>query len=306
MSTSDAPFPIYKALLDEGRLGERVAAAEAALHDCHLCGRDCGIDRTERAGPCRIQDEVYVASFGPHFGEENPLRGSRGSGTIFFAGCNLHCIYCQNCDISQRVTGSATPPDALASIMLNLQERGCHNINLVSPTHVASHIVPGLALAIQAGLEIPIVYNTGGYDAPQALALMDGLVDIYMPDMKYADPDVGRRFSAAPDYPVVNQAAVREMHRQVGDLTLDARGIARRGLLVRHLVLPDGLAGTAEIAQFLAEEISPDIYINIMRQYRPAYEAWTCESLDRRITEAEYQAAIQAAKDTGLHRFSRR
>ena len=168
--SADVPFPVYKALLDEGRLGERIAEAESALHDCHLCGRDCGIDRTERAGPCRIQDEVYVASFGPHFGEEDPLRGSRGSGTIFFAGCNLHCVYCQNYDISQRVTGSVTPPDALASMMLNLQERGCHNINLVSPTHVAAHLIPGLVQAIQEGLNIPIVYNTGGYDAPQALA----------------------------------------------------------------------------------------------------------------------------------------
>jgi putative pyruvate formate lyase activating enzyme len=302
--------PIYKGLLENGELDRRVAAARAALRDCQLCGNDCHIDRTERAGPCRIGDTAHVASYGPHHGEEDVLRGRHGSGTIFFAGCNLHCVYCQNYDISQHVTGFPAPPDTLARIMLDLQAQGCHNINLVSPTHVVPHILAGLAPAIRGGLELPIVYNTGGYDAPQALALMDGVVDIYMPDVKYADAAVGQRLSRVQDYPVVNQAAVREMHRQVGDLVVDEHGIARRGLLVRHLVLPGNLAGTAEVARFLAEEISPDTYINLMDQYRPAYRARACADaatpLDRRITREEYRAAQQAAREAGLHRFDER
>ncbi len=184
-----------------------------------------------------------------------------------------------------------------------MQAQGCHNINLVSPTHVAAHLVPALALAIEAGLHVPVVYNTGGYDAPQALALMDGLVDIYMPDMKYADPDVGWQLSGVRDYPVVNRAAVREMHRQVGDLVLDERGLAVRGLLVRHLVLPERLAGTAEVARFLAAEISPNTYVNLMAQYYPAYRAHECEPLRRRITPVEVAEAECQARAAGLHRF---
>lgn len=287
-------------------LTARVAAAEAALHDCHLCGNACGIDRTARAGPCGIADVVYVASYGPHHGEEDVLRGRYGSGTIFFSGCNLHCIYCQNYDISQRVVGEPVSPAELARIMLELQAWGCHNINLVSPTHVAAHLVPALALALEAGLRVPLVYNSGGYDALQALTLMEGFIDIYMPDMKYADAAVAERLSGVRDYPAVNQAAVREMYRQVGDLVVDATGVAVRGLLVRHLILPEDLAGTAAIARFLAEEISPHTYINLMPQYYPAYRA-SCEpALRRRITAAEYAAAEQQARAAGLWRFDRR
>ncbi|MGC9397680.1 MAG: radical SAM protein [Anaerolineae bacterium] len=304
-------WPIYLALLEqEGALKARVVEARAALRDCHLCGNDCGIDRTEHVGPCRVDGTAYVASYGPHLGEEDVLRGWRGSGTIFFSGCNLHCVYCQNYDISQRPAGSPVTPEDMARIMLRLEARGCHNINLVSPTHVVPQIVLGLAVAIQAGLRLPVVYNTGGYDAPQALALMDGLVDIYMPDVKYADPDVGWRFSQVRDYPAVNRAALREMHRQVGDLVLNAQGLAQRGLLVRHLVLPGNLAGTAEVARFLAEEISTDTYVNVMAQYRPAYRAHECASddapLDRPVTREEYRAAIEAMREAGLHRFDRR
>jgi len=302
--------PLYLPLLKNGELGQRVAAAEAALHDCHLCGNDCGIDRTQRAGPCRIGATAYVSSYGPHHGEEDVLRGHYGSGTIFFSGCNLHCQYCQNDDISQRVAGRPVTPQSLAAMMLDLEQQGTHNINLVSPTHVVPQIIMGLAVAIQAGLRLPIVYNTGGYDAPQALGLMDGLIDIYMPDMKYADAAIGQQLSLVRDYPAVNQAAVKEMHRQVGDLVVDERGIARRGLLIRHLVLPGGLAGTADIARFLAEAISPETYINIMPQYYPSYKAWDCASdaipLDRRLTPAEYAAAVQQARETGLHRFDER
>ena len=284
----------------------RLAAAEAALRACRLCGKLCGIDRRARAGPCGIADVMVVASYGPHHGEEDVLRGRYGSGTIFFSGCNLHCVYCQNYDISQRVVGDPTTPEDLARMMLELQALGCHNINLVSPTHVAAHLVPALALAFERGLRLPIVYNSGGYDAPQALALLDGLVDIYMPDMKYADVAVAERLSGVRDYPAVNQAAVREMHRQVGDLVVDAAGIAVRGLLIRHLVLPEGLAGTAEIARFLAQDISPTTYINLMPQYYPSYHAAREPALRRRITPAEYAAAEQAARVAGLSRFDRR
>jgi putative pyruvate formate lyase activating enzyme len=303
-------WPIYLELLEqEGALAARVAEAWNALHDCRLCGNDCGIDRTERAGPCRVGDEAYVASYGPHMGEEDVLRGWRGSGTVFFSGCNLHCVYCQNADISQRRAGDPVTPEDLARIMLRLEARGCHNINLVSPTHVVPQIVLGLAVAIRAGLRLPVVYNTGGYDAPQALALMDGLVDIYMPDMKYADADVARELSAVRDYPAVNRAALREMHRQVGDLVMDEQGLATRGLLVRHLVLPGDLAGTAAVARFLAEEISQATYVNVMAQYRPAYRARECATdnapLDRPVTREEYRAAVEAMRAAGLHRFDR-
>ncbi|MGC9350299.1 MAG: radical SAM protein [Anaerolineae bacterium] len=303
-------WPVYKQLLAEGRLDRRLAAAQAALHDCVLCGNRCHIDRTGQAGPCGIKDAVYVASYGPHMGEEDVLRGWRGSGTIFFTGCNLHCVYCQNYDISQTVSGFPVDPEALAEIMLDLQERGCHNINLVSPTHIASHIVPALSRAAQAGLEIPVVYNTGGYDAPQALQLMDGFIDIYMPDMKYADAQTAYRLSAVKDYPSVNRAAIKEMHRQVGDLEIDEDGLARRGLLVRHLVLPGGAAGTAEIARFLAEEISRDTYINVMGQYRPAYRAVACATedtpLNRPVTPSELREARRLVHEAGLHRLDNR
>jgi len=303
-------WPIYRSLVGTKELAARLAAAEAAVTDCRLCGNDCGIDRTRQAGPCGPADTLYVVSYGPHHGEERVLRGHRGSGTIFFSGCNLHCVYCQNYDISQQVTGFAVDAPGLAKVMLTLQAQGCHNINLVSPTHVASLLVPALAPAAEAGLAIPIVYNSGGYDAPQALALMDGFVDIYMPDMKYADAAIGEALSAVRDYPAVNRAAVREMHRQVGDLAVDDHGLARRGLLVRHLVLPGGLAGTAEVAGFLAEEISPDTYINVMAQYRPAYRAYECATpampLDRRVTRAEVTAAVRQARAAGLRRFDER
>lgn len=303
-------WPIYRSLVGTSELTARLVAAEAALCDCHLCGNDCGIERTRQAGPCGLADTLYVVSYGPHHGEEDVLRGYRGSGTIFFSGCNLHCVTCQNYDISQQVTGFAVDAPGLAKLMLALQAQGAHNINLVSPTHIASLLVPALALAAEAGLAIPIVYNTGGYDAPQALALMDGFVDIYMPDTKYSDAATGEMLSAVRDYPAVNRAAVREMHRQVGDLVIDDRGLARRGLLVRHLVLPGGLAGTAAVASFLADDISPDTYINVMAQYRPAYRAHECTTpampLDRRVTRGEVAAAVQQCCDAGLWRFDER
>ncbi len=305
--TDDVREPSYVALWRSGELARRVQAAYARLAACDICPRRCLANRRAgELGSCHTGEQARVSSFGPHHGEENPLRGWRGSGTIFFTRCNLHCQYCQNYDISQTDDGDAVEPEELAAIMLQLQAWGCHNINLVSPTHVVPQILAALLIAAQAGLRLPLVYNTGGYDALDTLALLDGVVDIYMPDMKYADADLGLRYSLAPDYPTVNRAAVKEMHRQVGDLQLDARGLAVRGLLVRHLVLPGGLAGTEAIVRFLATEISPHTYLNVMAQYRPAYRAGRYPELNRPISYAEYRAAVQAALDAGLHRLDER
>jgi len=239
-------------------------------------------------------------------GEEDPLRGSRGSGTIFMTRCNLRCQYCQNHDISQTDSGHEVEPEDLAAIMLELQKRGCHNINFVSPSHVVPQIMAGVLIAAQSGLSIPLVYNTGGYDSLSTLALLDGVVDIYMPDMKYADPVVAETYSKIKNYPQINQAAVMEMHRQVGDLKLDARGIATRGLLIRHLILPDNLAGTDRIVKFLSGEISQDTYLNLMDQYRPAYRAHHYPELTRRLTQAEFDKAVKMAQSAGLNRLDKR
>jgi len=298
--------PAYLTLLSSGELKHRVQAAYECLRACGLCGHGCGINRYTKTGVCHTGARAVVASFGPHFGEEDPLRGYRGSGTIFFAWCNLSCQYCQNYDISQLGHGQEVEPERVAEMMLSLQAQGCHNINLVSPTHVVPQILAALLIAAQAGLRLPLVYNTGGYDALSALELLDNVVDIYMPDMKYADERIALTYSKARDYPAVNQAAVREMHRQVGDLVLDSEGIALRGLLVRHLVLPGGLAGTADIARFLAEEISPDTYVNIMDQYRPCFKAGELPPLNRPITRFEYEQAVEQARSASLHRFDRR
>lgn len=298
--------PAYRALLRSGELEKRVEAAFEEMDACELCGRACGVDRSEETGACNTGVRAKVASYGPHLGEEDPLRGYQGSGTIFFSWCNLSCQYCQNYDISQRGHGREVKPEDLAEMMLSLEARGCHNVNLVSPSHVVAPILAALLIAAEAGLRLPLVWNTGGYDSLKTLRLLEGVVDIYMPDMKYADAAVGLKYSKVEDYPQVNQAAVKEMHRQVGDLAMDERNIAERGLLVRHLVLPEGLAGTAEIAAFLAEEVSRDTYINIMDQYRPCYRAGQLPPLDRRITREEYRAAVRQAKEAGLHRFDRR
>jgi putative pyruvate formate lyase activating enzyme len=239
-------------------------------------------------------------------GEEDPLRGRRGSGTIFFTRCNLRCQYCQNHDISQTDSGYEMKPTEIASIMLELQARGCHNINFVSPSHVVPQILASVLIAAKEGLRLPLVYNTGGYDSMASLKQLDGVIDIYMPDMKYADPTIAKRYSGIPNYPSVNQAAVREMHRQIGDLQLDGRGIATRGLLIRHLVLPENLAGTDLIVHFLAGEISPNTYLNIMDQYRPAYRAHHYPDINRRISVEEYKAAVQMALKAGLRRLDRR
>ncbi len=300
--------PAYLRLLRSGELKKRVTEAYSRLEACDICPRECGVNRRESAkgAGCRTRERALVSSYNPHFGEEAPLVGMRGSGTIFFSWCNLKCQFCQNYEISQLGEGREVEPEQLAAMMLHLQKMGCHNINFVSPTHVVPQILAGVFIAAEAGLHIPLVYNTGGYDSLKTLALLDGVFDIYMPDMKYSDETIALRLSKVKNYPAINRAAVAEMHRQVGDLYLDERGIALRGLLVRHLVLPGGLAGTAEIMRFLAEEISCNTYLNIMDQYRPCYKAYEYTELNRRITSEEYAEAVRLAQEAGLHRLDDR
>ncbi len=303
---TDHRRPAYLALVESGALLRRVEAAYRRMEACDICPHHCGVNRrADERGECRTGEQAVVSSAGPHFGEERPLVGRHGSGTIFFAWCSLRCRYCQNASISQRGEGEPVTPEALAGTMLALQRRGCHNINLVTPSHVVPQILAATQIAAERGLCIPLVYNTGGYDSLQTLSTLDGVVDIYMPDMKYADPEVAERYSGVRDYPAVNQAAVREMHRQVGDLQLDERGVAQRGLLVRHLVLPEGLAGTCEIVRVLGA-LSKDTYLNVMAQYRPCYEAYDLPPLDRPLTATEYRTAVVMALDAGLHRLDRR
>ncbi len=301
-------FPAYVALLENGELARRVEQAWRHLADCDLCARYCRVNRlqTIEGAVCRTGERAVVHSYGPHHGEEDCLRGSAGSGTIFFTWCSLRCVFCQNWDISQKGMGKPVAPEALAAMMLALQAQGCHNINLVTPSHVVAQIIAAVHLAAQKGLRLPLVYNTGGYDSPEALHLLDGIVDIYMPDMKYGDSRLARRYSKVRDYVEVNRAAVKEMHRQVGDLVLDERGVARRGLLVRHLVLPENIAGTDAVLAFLAREISPNTYLNLMDQYRPCYRADEYPELARPITEEEYRAARAAASRYGITRLDER
>jgi putative pyruvate formate lyase activating enzyme len=301
------PVPAYLRLLESTELDRRAESAISHLGKCDLCPWECQADRqVGRLGACKTSRRVRVSSFFPHHGEEDPLRGTSGSGTLFFSNCNLRCQFCQNYEISQEGQGRTVDAGELATMMLHLQDDGCHNINFVSPTHVVAQIIEAVALAAKAGLRIPLVYNTGGYDSMAALALLDGIIDIYMPDMKYADAATALKYSRIKEYPKYNRSAVREMFRQVGDLRLDEHGIAQRGLLVRHLVLPGGLAGTAEIARFLADDVSKDTYINIMGQYRPEYRARQADMgpLSRPVTAEEMANAYKAARAAGLRRFA--
>ena len=270
-----------------------------------MCPRKCGVNRLEgkHLGECRTGAHAVVSSSFAHFGEEAPLVGRHGSGTIFFSWCNLHCQFCQNCELSAGGEGREVGASVIAAMMLELQAVKCHNINFVSPSHVVPQILEALCIAVEEGLRLPLVYNTGGYDAIETLLLLDGIVDIYMPDMKYANGAIAEKYSSAQDYPEVNQAAVREMHRQVGDLEVDAQGVAQRGLLVRHLVLPEDLAGTKEICYFIAAEISENTYINLMDQYRPCHKASDWPELSRRISQEEYERALDAAREAGLRRL---
>jgi putative pyruvate formate lyase activating enzyme len=308
MNNSTQDFaPAYLALLESGELARRAAEAHRHLEDCDLCARYCHVNRlkTIEGAVCRTGELAVVDGYGPHHGEEDCLRGTRGSGTIFFAWCNLRCVFCQNWEISQKGAGEAMGPEEIGVMMLRLQAQGCHNINLVSPSHVVAQVIAAVHYAAARGLRLPIVWNTGGYDSPEALRLLDGIVDIYMPDMKYGDSAKARRYSKVRDYVEVNRAAVKEMHRQVGDLVLDGHGIARRGLLVRHLVLPGNLAGTDAVFAFLVREVSTETYINLMDQYYPSYRAGEYPGLSRRITAEEYRAALAAADRDGLRRLDK-
>jgi putative pyruvate formate lyase activating enzyme len=308
LSTQDEFVPAYLSRLKRGELAARVDSAFTHLEDCDLCAHYCHVNRrqTIKGAVCRTGERAVVNSFGAHHGEEDPLRGRRGSGTIFFSWCNLRCVFCQNWEISQKGIGREVSPQELAMMMLALQEQGCHNINLVSPSHVVAQIIAAVNIAAEQGLHLPLVYNTGGYDSAEALALLEGIIDIYMPDMKYGDATIARRYSRVRNYVAINQAAVKEMHRQVGDLVLDGQGIARRGLLVRHLVLPEELAGTEQVLAFLAEEISRNTYLNLMDQYRPCYRADEYPPLDRPPSDSEYAAALSLAQRYGLKRLDRR
>ncbi len=293
--------------LDAAQLAERARAAHERLRACDLCPRGCGVDRTNgEVGFCRVGARAIVASYGPHFGEERPLVGRHGSGTVFFSGCNLACEFCQNEDISHGLAGGEVTGDELAAIFLTIQRNGCHNLNLVTPTHVVPQWLDALALARAHGFDLPVVYNTGGYDRVDTLQLLAGVVDIYMPDYKFTDEAVAERLAHAPDYPTFVQAALCEMHRQTGDLETDATGVAQRGLLVRHLVMPHDLAGSREAMRFLAREISAFTYVNIMGQYHPCYHANLHDDLRRRPTVDEMQAAYDAAREFGLTRLDKR
>ncbi len=282
-------------------LDARIEQAEAAMTCCQICPRRCAVYRLDgETGDCQAADEIVVSSWNLHHGEEPPLSGTRGSGTIFFAGCSLRCAYCQNYTISQEVEGRPVSDDQLVEIMLTLERAGAHNINFVTPTHYAAPILKACVAGRRAGLTVPLVYNTSGYDLVETLRLFDGIIDIYLADMRYNDSEVAAKLSAAPDYPAVNRAAIAEMQRQVGVLCTDPEGIAVSGLIIRHLVLPHGLSGSAGIFSFLAKEISPKTYISLMSQYYPTHRAREYPKISRRITEEEYKDAREAMAAAGL------
>lgn len=284
-------------------LKERVEAAYSLLEECRVCPRGCGVNRlNNEKGHCGVGLRAMVSSFGPHFGEEPPLVGRFGSGTIFLTSCNLNCVFCQNYDISQCRYGEEVTEEEIAGMMLGLQNMGCHNINFVTPTHVGPQLMKAIMIAREKGLEIPIVYNCGGYESVEMLKLFEGIIDIYMPDFKYGDNEVAKELSNAPGYVEIAKAAIKEMHRQVGDLVVDVRGIAKRGLIIRHLVLPNNLAGTEKVMEFIANEISKHTYVNIMDQYRPLHRAAQFPKITRRITFSEYMEAIKIAEGFGLYR----
>jgi len=281
-----------------------VGCAKRILEDCTLCPRCCHANRLKgELGQCRTGEMAVVSSHGPHFGEEAPLAGTGGSGTIFLAHCHLHGVFCQNCSIGRLGEGSEVSSQDLAYMMLSLQRRGCHNINLITPTHVGPQILEALELAVADGLNMPLVYNCGGYESVDTLRLLDGIVEIYMPDMKYADSSVASQCSGIEDCAAINRAAVKEMHRQVGDLQIDDEGIAVRGLLVRHLVLPHGLAGTHKTAEFLADEVPSNTYVNVVAQYHPCHRAYDFPFLSRSVTKEEYIEAVTLALQHGLNRL---
>jgi len=293
--------PKYLDLYNSGELKKRAEKLKAIYKSCVLCPWDCRIDRTAgRTGVCNSADKAKVSSATPHFGEEPMISGDKGSGTIFFSNCNLRCKFCQNYQISKEGLGNEVSDEQLAGMMVMLQSKGCHNINLVSPTHFLPNIISALVAAAEKGLVLPLVYNTNGYEKVETLKILDGIVDIYLPDTKYSVNSTALRLSDAPEYFDYNKAALKEMYRQAGDLEMDDSGIAVRGLIVRHLVLPNDLAGSKKIFEFLAKEISKNVHVGIMAQYKPCYKAIDDPELGRTLTGNEYRKAVRWAKEAGL------
>ncbi|WP_457635877.1 radical SAM protein [Persephonella sp.] len=292
--------PSYIRLYEEGLLGEKVEKAYSFLEECSVCPHNCGINRLkDEKGFCKTGLNVRISSFFPHHGEEFPIRGYGGSGTIFISYCNMRCVYCQNYEISHLGEGREYTPEEIAGIMLYLQEERCHNINWVTPSHVVPQLLKALYIAVKKGLKIPIVYNTSSYDSPEIIKLLDGIIDIYLPDLKYLNDQHGKKYSKVKDYPDTAKEVIRLMYKQVGDLKTDERGIAYRGILVRHLVLPEGISTTKKVLDFL-RSLSPNMHVNIMAQYYPYYKAFEYPELSRRITELEYREAVEYALQIGL------
>lgn len=296
--------PAYIQTFEKRALREKIKKARQLLSPCSLCPRQCCVDRLDgETGICNTAARAWVSSYNPHFGEESPLVGTHGSGTIFFTHCNLMCLFCQNFDISHQGHGQEVTDEQLAAIMLALQQQGCHNINFVTPTHVVPQILAALEIAIHQGLDVPLVYNSGGYDSPATLRLLEGVFDIYMPDFKFWNREIAESTCQAGDYAEIACNALKEMHRQVGDLVTDETGVARQGLIIRHLVLPGGVAGTREIMRFIAREISTRSYVNIMAQYRPCGRAAEIKELNTFLSPADYRTALQAATEEGITRL---
>ena len=297
--------PGYLNLLSNGELENRVNLLKKMLANCELCSHRCGVNRRNgERGYCKTLDNVVTAGAESHFGEEEELVGRFGSGTIFFSYCNLKCVFCQNYEISYCGAGKEINVKQLAEMMIGLQNNKCHNINLVTPSHVVPQIVEAVFIAAQNGLNIPIVYNSNGYDLTDTLKLLEGIVDIYLPDIKFSDDTVAEKYLGVKNYYTIAKAAIKEMYRQVGNLKTDSENIAYKGVMIRHLVLPENLAGTEKIMKFIAEEISENVYVNIMKQYYPEYKAYEFKEINRMITSQEFKYAINAAKSTGLNRIN--
>ena len=295
-------YPVYLRTYQTGRLNQLIEETFKLLESCCICPRRCKVNRLKNEkGFCKTGFQPKVCSFMPHHGEEPPISGEHGSGTIFFSHCNMACVYCQNYEFSQSGQGREVGFEELAKFMIDLQDMGCHNINLVTPTHVMPQILEAIGIAIPQGLKIPIVYNSGGYELPDIIKMLDGIVDIYLPDTRYADNDMAMQYSSAPDYPKYNQGALKEMHRQVGIANIDNQGIIKRGLIIRHLVLPNNICATEKIMKFIAQELSPDTYISLMSQYRPCHKVSQFKDICRRITYEEYEYAKQAMQEQGLN-----
>lgn len=299
-------YPSYFVLEEKGILSQRIEKLYSSYENCNLCPRDCRVDRTKgETGKCKASSKVKVSSAFPHFGEERPLVGKRGSGTIFFSNCNLRCVFCQNYKINIEGEGVEISDERLAEMMIKLQKMGCHNINLVTPSHYVPNIVNALQMAIKKGLHIPLVYNTAPYETLETLQLLEGIIDIYLPDCKFMDPEYAAKYSGETyNYPYYVKMALKEMHRQVGILQVGRRGIAVRGLMIRHLILPNNLAGTDKFIKFVAENLPKNTYVNLMAQYRPEYKAFDYPELSRRLKRSEYREALRLARKYSLSRLA--